>query len=381
MILYSVALNNGGMRRVVESMIDFERTLPRSYPLKIIIFSPKRPKEAKSNRFFWIPWDESDAPYTPKNVEKIRRRVDAIFEKSEPEWIVGDAMTLGYFQNLKSRICYDTHILTRRFYQAFNQEKGMDAWNAIYPDPVVQYYHAFELSSLRSEARFMARAECFIANSKTTTKDLKTIYADVVGKKKVFHVPVSTVVTPLAKPTGKADPTTADFLYTYSRLHLIKGWHQILGRNWRPLKIVLRGINPELLTKKLAASLLKNGIEARPWESDSEKLAQELIQSRAVLFPSIYEPWGLALQEALALGKICIAHRNRSGHEEQIQNQVNGFLLDFSAADLKEKIQKILAMPEKKLKQISEKAKHRSRMGHDARNKKLRQVFDRLRKL
>jgi glycosyltransferase involved in cell wall biosynthesis len=48
------------------------------------------------------------------------------------------------------------------------------------------------------------------------------------------------------------------------------------------------------------------------------------------VFPSIYEPYGLALNEALAMGKICLVHNVDSGHLEQMRHgeELNGLVFD-----------------------------------------------------
>lgn len=59
--------------------------------------------------------------------------------------------------------------------------------------------------------------------------------------------------------------------------------------------------------------------------SDEEKM-KALQAAEYMVFPSVYEPYGLALNEGLATGKICIAS-DLGGHKEQIKNKKNGILV------------------------------------------------------
>ncbi|UZJ43458.1 glycosyltransferase [Marinimicrobium sp. C6131] len=53
-----------------------------------------------------------------------------------------------------------------------------------------------------------------------------------------------------------------------------------------------------------------------------------------VVFPSIYEPWGLVVTECMAMGKICIIQDCESGMSEQITDEVNGFRVDMSKTSI-----------------------------------------------
>jgi len=65
-----------------------------------------------------------------------------------------------------------------------------------------------------------------------------------------------------------------------------------------------------------------------------------------MIFPSVYEPYGLSLNEGLSMGKICVA-TNVGGHAEQIKNNKNGFLVkDFKL------FEKIIELENKNKKQL-----------------------------
>lgn len=62
-------------------------------------------------------------------------------------------------------------------------------------------------------------------------------------------------------------------------------------------------------------------------ELDKQKLKEVLSGVKYCVYPSMYEPYGLALNEGLASGKVCIAE-DVGGHCEQVQDSKNGFLVD-----------------------------------------------------
>jgi glycosyltransferase involved in cell wall biosynthesis len=76
------------------------------------------------------------------------------------------------------------------------------------------------------------------------------------------------------------------------------------------------------------------------------------------LFPSRYEGFGNALVEALAAGCVCVANAI-SVHKDKIDNEKNGFLVDFSSPrETKDTIKHLLNMPQESLSGISQNAKH-----------------------
>jgi len=102
---------------------------------------------------------------------------------------------------------------------------------------------------------------------------------------------------------------------------------------------------------------LENNIELLEYMPPAE-LRQELLKHTFCLFPAHFEPRGLALTEALATGRICLAQKGAGGHEEQITNGRNGFLVDFNVEPWYDIIEKILEKYSKdELINISERAK------------------------
>lgn len=60
---------------------------------------------------------------------------------------------------------------------------------------------------------------------------------------------------------------------------------------------------------------------------DDAKKQEVLAATKYQVFPSMYEPWGLALNEALAEGKLCLVS-DAGGHMEQVKDNKNGFVVN-----------------------------------------------------
>ena len=107
--------------------------------------------------------------------------------------------------------------------------------------------------------------------------------------------------------------------------------------------------------------MLKKNIHFLPWSNEQDDLISELAQFDFILCPSIYEPYGLALTEALMLGKICICHDNQSGHNEQVEHMRNGFIIDMKKSDWVDRIKEITQIDRDVLETISMNAKNQVR--------------------
>ena len=65
-----------------------------------------------------------------------------------------------------------------------------------------------------------------------------------------------------------------------------------------------------------------------------------------LVHPTRYEPWGMVILEAMAMGKPVVAV-NSSGPKEIIINGQTGYLVDFSPDQFAEKIIDLLDSPQK----------------------------------
>ncbi|MFT4261732.1 MAG: glycosyltransferase family 4 protein [Candidatus Woesearchaeota archaeon] len=72
-----------------------------------------------------------------------------------------------------------------------------------------------------------------------------------------------------------------------------------------------------------------------------DELRKVLRKVEFCVFPSVYEPWCLALTEAMSMGKIAIVQSGPSGLTEQVKDGYNGFYLDFTTNSVADKIKEL----------------------------------------
>jgi glycosyltransferase involved in cell wall biosynthesis len=359
------------MLRVTESLEEVFKELPEDFPMKVFIFSETKPFEFSSDKFVWFQIDNIEEAHLEKSILKLREGIKNYLQGKKVDWIIADFMTLEIFREVKASICYDVHFLGRPFFASLSRYTNMHVVDEITGKNFILSLHMQHLSFVKFEARLMKRATRFIVNSQTTLASLENSYQDVCGGKKINYVPVSSELElsediPVVAGSG---------LYFHGRFHPQKGLHFLINEKWHDLPLTIRGLEDGYLTQNTLDLFKKQGITPLPWTSNSKIIRQELLAHEVILFPSIYEPWGLSLQEALSLGKICIAHFSQSGHEEQIVDGENGFLIDFSSSDFKQKILEIYSLPASVKVTISANAKKRSHLGHGARNKVLKDLL------
>jgi len=356
-IVYTMVSNHGGMLRVAESALAIHAQLKLVTEMRIFIFSERPPEGDIHPDIEWIEWNENENPYTKEKIEYYREIIKTKIP-DHVDFLIGDYMTLAYFDFVKAEIIYDVHVLGKPLYQAIKTTPGIHALDHVTTAPVATLIDAQEFLFLKFENKFITKAKRFIVNSLNSERFLKDLYTEEVKGKPMAYIPVASEL----KIPDKKFSKNID-VYYFGRFHPVKGFHFMFSKDWKNHPLFIRGLEPRVLNNESREMLKSRSITAHAWAQNSQSLVEELLSSRLVLFPSIYEPWGLALQEALSLGCVCLANRNQSGHEEQIEEGVNGFLVDMNSPDWFQRISEILAMPEEKLALISHEAKQRSTLG------------------
>jgi glycosyltransferase involved in cell wall biosynthesis len=78
------------------------------------------------------------------------------------------------------------------------------------------------------------------------------------------------------------------------------------------------------------------------------ELPSYFANTKALLFQTDFDIWGLVLNEAMSAGVPCLSSANAGASFDLIQNNHNGFVVDYeNKADIIEKINFIIENPEK----------------------------------
>lgn len=370
MIIYSLTINRGGLLRVTESMFRIFEYLEEDFPLRVVYFHNRPLPGLDQKKFIFQQWNEGDSnELTEAGIAKITSELREKLKHYRVQRIIFESSMGRYWKSFESKISLDVHILERPLFQMLRDNPGLSLIDEISPDPIVRLLTNLGFVGLKLEAAIFNRADHFISNSKTTSRDLERHYAPEISGKRIDLVPVT---SHLASPEGfvsipegyDVDPS---FLY-FGRFHPQKGLHFLFGRTWEGRGLTIKGFDDQLVRSDRFLKLKEKNIEFENWTFNGSAVAESLGRHHFIVFPSLYEPFGLALTEALSLGKICIAHDNDSGHNEQIQHGVNGFLVNMNdQTGFSQLISEVRAMKKSDLDKISVAAKESVRLRHSDR--------------
>lgn len=146
------------------------------------------------------------------------------------------------------------------------------------------------------------------------------------------------------------------------RLDIEKGIHRLVKA---PPEVDISVIGAPLFSKctdygqRLASNLPRN--VRLLGAGDRARVKSHMLSSTFCLLPSIYEPWGNVLAEAMACGRVCIAQFDCGGAAEQIEHGVDGFLTDFGTDSWIRTINELLGDPQRILT-VSHNAKRKARL-------------------
>ncbi len=332
MIIYSLTINRGGLLRVTESMLDVFKHLDEDFPLRIVYFHNRPLVDLDEKKFIFQKWDEGDSEQlTDQGIEEIASQLRTKLSRYKVQRIIFESSMARYWKQFETKFSLDVHILERPLYRMLRENPGLSLIDEISPDPIVKLLTNLGFVGLKQEASIFRRADHFISNSKTTTRDLHRHYADEIIGKRIDLVPVtSQILAPTNfNPLESDYKESPSFLY-FGRFHPQKGLHFLFGRSWEGQGLTIKGFDDALVRSDKFKMLKGKNIHFENWSFSGSDVAHSLSRHHFVIFSSLYEPFGLALSEALSLGKICIAHDNDSGHNEQIVSGVNGYLVDMN---------------------------------------------------
>ena len=346
-IFYSIWMNDGGLTQVALSMLDLLEELNQFCEFNLIIFNGK--EIASNKNIFQIQLKGFD--HTEETLVYTSQILQDKFNFDRHCYLIADETTLPLWKDIEIDYYYDIHLLQRELYSKLKKIDNIHTYDKHMNSRVLTLLLADELKRFLYEGRLLNKAKGFVSNSLCSINHLKNHYPKEVKDKKIFHIPVYSTMK-FDKKYSQPDFSNKS-LYNCARSHPQKGHHFFFDSNWNDLPIYLRGFWPGMYDEDVVEKAQAKGINILGWSDDIENLKKEFLDYTFHVFPSIYEPWGLSLEESLSAGRICIANRNDSGHEEQIVHGENGFLIDFNVSTLKEKIFEILNMSPAVLNAIS----------------------------
>lgn len=349
-IYYSVWLNRGGLKQVAYSMLELLDDLNQDYEFVLVLFS-KEKFPARKNLY---QFDVGSHDHGAESVERISKEVRDQVKIRPGDILIADDTTLRFWSKCNLPYFYDVHLLQRELYTQLRKTSEIHQYDKFMNSKTLVLLLADEMTTFLYEGRALKNAKGFIVNSLCSLEHLKQHYPKEIKDKEIYHIPVySTAVKHRKYQPPDVSKRT---LYNSSRSHPQKGHHFFFSHDWKDTPVYFRGFWPEMFDSEVQAKASKKNIHILEWIDDKEALEQELMNYAFHIFPSIYEPWGLALEESLRAGRICIAHKNNSGHEEQIIHGHNGFLIDFNQVTWRDELNKILAMDKELLINVSKNA-------------------------
>ena len=171
-----------------------------------------------------------------------------------------------------------------------------------------------------------------------------------VSEKKVVVIP-NFISFPLKTKdiSFKKIHNLSKYMLTIARFSKEKGFEYLLNalrivfKKYKKIKMVLIGGNRRYL--KIISSLIKNlDLENRLIivnNASDEEIYSAIKECELFILPSIYEPFGIVILEAMYFGKPVIAF-NRGGPKELIKNGFNGLLVGLNSKSLADAIFRLL---------------------------------------
>jgi glycosyltransferase involved in cell wall biosynthesis len=187
-------------------------------------------------------------------------------------------------------------------------------------DQVLDYQ--YWLAEYSEEIGMIDIADIIIANSMATKKDVIAAIPQVGFKTEAIHLGVDkSIYTPSPNYSSKK----ILYLGRLDEQKGMRGFIKSIKNNRDKIKesgfeIIVAGDGAYY---EEIARLHFDGLINYVGSIDREKKLEYIKDCKYMIFPSIYEPYGLSLNEGLACAKLCLV-TDTSGHREQVTDGFNG---------------------------------------------------------
>lgn len=272
--------------------------------------------------------------------------VEKIVEDRQPDFVI----LQDYIMEQYVARFYGRQNFTKVFFVHLCQRGLTDSYMR---QPFFDSYMQQSMVSLSQKAweewKSVSTSDIIITNSEFTTAEIRKHYCEEIRGKDIVTAPLGIDVDSVP-----FQPCFDSNKWAYfGRLEAQKGINYII-RDFvdnpdlyreNPLVIIGDGSMDNAIIK---ADFFDGFVKFHGLKPKSE-LRDILADVKFCIFPSIYEPWGLALTEALAMGKICVVSSTGGGMLEQVlyfdetqkiavrssdevgadRSYLNGFVLDF----------------------------------------------------
>lgn len=351
MVIYALIKNQGGMSDVAKTYYNYFTAKKRDAAL--FIFSEDSSdlsKENEGKNIFVFHTPISDLFYgRSDDSSPIYQKVENIIAALKAKRVLCDYLTFQFFKKTNIRPIADIHYLIRASNRILHIPRSKKIKEAA--SYFLKYDDVFKRAILlkeKQEKRFLEESEFIIVNSASTKSDVEKYYG---LNKEIKIVNVANCLNLSKDKNSGPFPMKRRILY-HGRFNSIKGIDLLIDLDEKlPIPLTLLGANKVFMD--LSKDLNLKNISILPWVDN----VQEVLDDHFFhIFPSFYEPWGLALTKSLNKGAICICNSVAGGHLEQVKNGENGFLVNFSREGWEEELFSILELNQERLLKISQNA-------------------------
>lgn len=351
-VLFSVIYNKGGMSDVAKSLIKGISQSANSRAYLVVFYDPSLEiPDSSSDRIIYVP----DANLSRSIMELPKgdsKELTYFLRKWQITHVVCDYYTFQFFKYTNLKMIADIHYLIRAA-NRLSRPKSSFYNHGLSPQQEVQFSR-LQLLKEKEEKALLERSELIVCNSLYTKTCIGNLYTHEVSSKKLAVVPVALCLSD--EYVGSAASMGKSEMLYHGRFNSVKRVDLLIENGDQfACSLHIYGM-PEKVMQELKKQQHSN-IHFHSWQTMTSELLE---QYRFHIFPSDYEPWGLALTKSRLAGAICLVSMKGGGHLEQIRHGEDGFIIDFHQTNFIERLNEILARSKDDLNLIASRARNKA---------------------